>query len=95
MSWKCPSCGFETDLAPLAFKQSGPMCPLCGKQLPPAVTEETPNTGLRWIEQEHPAFFDRLMDKRDHRIARRRTVRRVVLAVGLVLGALLVYVLVV
>lgn len=91
MSWKCPSCGFESDLAPLAFKQSGPLCPLCGKVPQRVVSEDTLDKGLRWIEQENPALFDHLIEKMDRKAARSRTVRRVALAAGVVFVALLVY----
>ena len=93
MSWKCPHCGFETGLAPLTFKDSkgGATCSRCDRVLPTGGTEGPVDKSLRWMEQEHPALFDHLMEKMDRRAARRRAVRRIGVLVAVVLLALLVY----
>ncbi len=89
MSWTCPHCGFETDLAPLALKQHT-LCPLCGKAPPRVVTEETLDKSLRWMEQEHPALFDHLIERMDRRAAKRRTVRRVAIVTSVLMFIALV-----
>ena len=96
MSWKCPHCGFDTGLAPLAIKdrEGGATCPRCDRVLPAGATEDTVAEGLRWMEQENPALFDHLMEKMDRRAARRRTLRRVGVLIAVVLLALLVYLMV-
>ncbi len=96
MSWKCPHCGFDTGLAPLTIedREGGATCPRCDRVLPAGATEDPIAESLRWIEQEHPALFDHLMEKMDQRAARRRTVRRVGIVVAAVLLALLVYLMV-
>ena len=85
MSRTCPHCGFETDLAPFAFKQHAAPCPICGKVPSRVVTEETLDKSLRWIEQESPALFDRLVERMDLRAAKRRTIHRVALVTGVVM----------
>ena len=96
MSWKCPHCGFETGLAPLTFKdrEGVATCPRCDRVLPTGATEAPDAKSLRWIEQENPVLFDYLMERMDHRVARRRTLRWVALLVGVVFVALLVYLMV-
>lgn len=93
MSLKCPHCGFESDLAPFAFKQSGPVCPLCGKVPPRVVSEDTLDKGLQWIEQENPALFDHLIENMDRKAARLKTIRRIGVLAALVLLGLLAFLL--
>jgi hypothetical protein len=97
MSWKCPHCGFETGLAPLTFKdptEGVATCPRCDRALPAGTTGDSVDKSLRWMEQEHPVLFDYLMEKKDRRAARGRTVRRVSVLVAVGLLALFVYLMV-
>jgi len=89
MSRTCPHCGFETDLAPIAFKQHAAPCPVCGKVPSRVLTEETLDKSLRWIEQKSPALFDRLIESMDRRAAKRRTVHRLALVTGAVIAVAL------
>ena len=96
MSWKCPHCGFDTELAPLVIKdrEGVASCPRCDRALSAGPAEVPDAQSLRWIERESPALFDHLMEKMDRRTARRRIVRRFGVLVGVVLLALLVYLMV-
>ena len=92
---ECPRCGFETGLASLtiALRGGADACPLCDRVLLPVVIEGTFDTSLRRMGQENPTLFDYLIERKDRRAARRRTVRWVDVLVHLVLLALLAYLL--
>ena len=65
MSWKCPHCGFDTGLTPLTIKdrEGVTTCPRCDRALPAGATEAPDAKSLRWMEQEHPALLDHLIEK--------------------------------
>ena len=95
MSWKCPHCGFKTELAPLTFKvrERPATCPICGKGLPAVTIEESLDKSLRWVERENPTLFDHLMERMDRKAARLRTIRRIGVLAALVLLGLLAFLL--
>ena len=93
MSRKCPLCGSEAGQALLPYEQPAATCSLCGSTLPTVVMEQAPDKS-DWLKEENRELFDRLMEKRNLRAARRSMLRRIGLLAGLVVAALLVYLLV-
>ena len=96
MSWKCPHCGFEAELAPLTFKNCGGQatCPICARALPQVAIEDSLDKSLEWIEREDPALFDHLIEKIERRAARRRILRWIGVLTASASLALLAYLLV-
>jgi hypothetical protein len=78
MSWKRPHSGFETDIAPVTTRvhKGAATCPMSDQALQTVVVKETFDRILLRMERGNPPLFDYLIEKRNRKAARRRTVRR-------------------